>query len=491
LDVFAKLFEDGLERRLEAQAFSRGEIGGYDDVLDFLVGYLTGIESDTRVEIDCTLASDETTASFIGAYLIVDSGRVPAPTDVEEIARAYVADALGLAAIKAEAAMQAAIGGVPEPPKSAKSLKAKRNKPADPAPRRAAGAQPTETDQVDTMTALDQEPAKDPAQDEGAPAIEGKSQRPRTKKPLEARTDLGNARRLVRLHGENIRYVPPWKKWLVWDGDGWEDDNTGKVMRLAKQTIESLHKDALLTSSEEKRTAVRRHAMYCQSAPRLKAMIELAQTEIEVVLSPKTFDTDPLMLGVKNGVIDLRTGAFRQAMRENYISRRCNVDFDPAAECPNWKNFLGDVTDGDGESMAFLARAVGYILTGKVNEEVLFVAWGNGSNGKTTFRETIFAMMGSYAVNSDSGLLVSQRDPSAASPDIARLHGRRLVTINETKEGDRLNEGRVKFVTGNDTITARFLHANPFDFMPTHKGFLTTNHCPIITGMDLGIWRRI
>src|SRR5262249_39957314 len=121
-------------------------------------------------------------------------------------------------------------------------------------------------------------------------------------------TDLGNARRLVRLHGNNIRYVAPWKSWLVWhDGHWWRDDD-GEIMRLAKATVEGMFAEATAITDEGVRNALRKYALKCQGAQRLAAMVELAKTERAVILPVSMVDTDPLLLGVKNGVIDLRTG---------------------------------------------------------------------------------------------------------------------------------------------------------------------------------------
>jgi putative DNA primase/helicase len=131
------------------------------------------------------------------------------------------------------------------------------------------------------------------------------------------------------------------------------------------------------------------------------------------------------------------------------------------------------------------------MLTGSVREEVMFVLYGTGNNGKSTFRETIHSLLGDYALAADAGLLIERKTPGGATPELARLKGRRLVSINETSENDHLNEARVKFITSQDKITARNLYQDFFDFDPSHKTFLTTNHKPIIRGTDIGIWRRI
>jgi putative DNA primase/helicase len=435
-------------------------------------------------------------------------------------------------------------------------------------------------------------------------------------------TDLGNARRLVRLHGDNIRYVAAWKSWLVWRDGHWRRDDDGEIMRLAKATVEAMYAEAMGIADEGVRNALRKHALKCQAAARLAAMVELAKTERAVILPVARVDTDPLLLGVENGVIDLRTGSFRPAEREDYVTKRCGVAFDPKAKCPNWDAFLRRIfnaapkpaeiaaaeteaakaraeaeaadieatkaeakvakaeaalVEADAKAaeaqaremaeieaaesfkmeanlaaasaelvkfqsdrnrkwarrnktkdeaqeildkkmaaearatvaeseverlkqapgtavrlMAYIRRACGYTLTGLTDEEVMFILWNTGNNGKSTLRETIFALMGDYAMAADASLLVAHnKQQGGATPDVARMHGKRLVTVNETQEGDHLNESRVKFITSHDTTTARFLYENPFDFTPTHKTMLTTNKKPIIKGTDLGIWRRV
>jgi putative DNA primase/helicase len=304
-------------------------------------------------------------------------------------------------------------------------------------------------------------------------------------------TDLGNARRFVSRHGKNIHFIPEWNKWIVWTGSQWDIDNDGAIMRLAKETVESIYSEALGLQNEDDRTALRRHALKSQAEPRLKAMVSLAESEATVVLPANRLDADPWVLGVQNGVVDLKSGKFRPARREDLITKRADVTFDRKARCPNWLKFLHTVTGGDISLQLYIQRAVGYALTGSVREEVMFVLYGTGNNGKSTFRETVHSLLGDYALAADAGLLIERNTPGGATPELARLKGRRLVSINETKENDHLNEARVKFITSQDKITARNLYEGFFDFDPSHKTFLTTNHKPIIRGTDIGIWRRI
>ena len=308
---------------------------------------------------------------------------------------------------------------------------------------------------------------------------------------IDFHTDLGNARRLVNRHGENIRYVPEWRKWIIWSECRWEIDNDGGIMRLAKEAVEAMYSEAVSLAREEQRDVLLRHAIRSQAEARLKAMVSLAESEAGVVVSARMLDADPWLLGVQNGVVELKTRQFRPACREDLITKRTNVMFDPDALCPEWLKFLDVVTSGDTSVQAYMQRVGGYTLTGIVSEEVLFVLYGIGSNGKSTYRETVHALMGDYALAADAGLLTERKKPGGATEEIARLKGRRFVAVNETAENDHLNEARIKFITSQDTITARNLYGHLFDFFPTHKGFLSTNHKPIVRGTDEGIWRRL
>jgi putative DNA primase/helicase len=301
------------------------------------------------------------------------------------------------------------------------------------------------------------------------------------------RTDLGNARLLVKRHGINVRFIYEWRKWIVWSGNRWEVDNDGAVDRLAKETVTAMHLDALQAMDQTRIS----HALRSQSEARLKAMVSLAETEQGIVLSAAELDSNPWLLGVQNGVIVLKEGKFRAGRREDFITKQAGVAYDPDAKCHEWLKFLDTITGGNLSQRSYIQRLVGYALTGLVREEVMFVLYGIGNNGKSTFRETLHALLGDYALSSDASLMTERKTPGGATEEIARLKGRRFVAVNETNENDQLHEARIKFTTSQDTITARNLYGHFFDFFPTHKTFVTTNHKPIVRGTDEGIWRRL
>jgi putative DNA primase/helicase len=306
----------------------------------------------------------------------------------------------------------------------------------------------------------------------------------------ERNTELGNAHRLVHQHGNDIRYVHPFKSWFVWAGDCWRRDEDGEIMRLAEATIETLFDEAKAIGDEFRRTELRKFALRSQARKQMENMVVLARHQPDMALSPDALDADPMLLGVLNGVIDLKTGALRRGRREDYITKRCKVVFDASAQCPNWLAFQNKIANGDKELIAYKQRLSGLLLTGLV-VEILFVLHGDGANGKTTEMETLHELLGDYALAADAGLLMPTKDQSGPKPEIVALKGRRAVFINETGEGDHLVESRVKYLTGKDTVNGRNLYEDPINFRPTHKPLLRTNHKPRIRGTDLGIWRRI
>jgi len=220
-------------------------------------------------------------------------------------------------------------------------------------------------------------------------------------------------------------------------------------------------------------------------------MLTLANSEPGIPVMPSDLDANPWTLNVLNGAINLRTGQLSKPRRQDLITKLAPVIYDPDAQCPLWERFLLEVMGGDQELVSFLQRAIGCTLTGDTSEQVIFILHGKGANGKSTLLETLRAMLGEdYTVQIRAeSLMVKQGD--TIPNDIARLKGARLVNARETEEGKRLAEALVKEMTGGDTMTARFMRGEFFDFKPEFKLFLAANHKPTIRGTDLAIWRRI
>ncbi|HMB02696.1 MAG TPA: phage/plasmid primase, P4 family, partial [Isosphaeraceae bacterium] len=304
------------------------------------------------------------------------------------------------------------------------------------------------------------------------------------------RTDLGNARRLIKRHGATLRYCPPWGSWLVWDGRRWQEDVTGQVARLAKQTVRAIGAEAAEADDDGEAKALLQWALKSEAKRQIDALIGLAWSEPGVPVEPGQLNTDPMLLNVANGTLDLRTGALRPHRPEDLITKLAPVAYDPEAACPRWDAFLRRILDDDADLIRFVQRALGYALTGSVAEHVLFFLYGTGRNGKSTLLNVILALLGDYATTVDAGLLAAKRDQDHPT-GLTDLDGRRFVPTAEVEDGKRLAEALVKKLTGGERIKARRMRADHYEFEPAHKIFLAANHKPEIKGTDEGIWSRI
>src|ERR1041385_5290972 len=302
-------------------------------------------------------------------------------------------------------------------------------------------------------------------------------------------TDLGNAERLVAAHGDELRHVPAWG-WLVWTGRAWERNDKLAIER-AKATVRAIYGAARDEPDENRRKALAQHAAHSEARHRITAMLGLAESEPRIAAVAADFDSDPMLLNVRNGTIDLRTGELRPHCSRDLITKLIEVDYDPNATSDLWDRFIAEATAGKDGLADFLRRAAGYTLTASTQEDALFVAHGPGGTGKTTYVETLKAMLGEYAGSIRIEVLtMSGRSAGGHNEDVARLVGLRMVTAVEASENERLREGQVKHMTGGDTVPASLKHRPGFDFRPVLKLWLATNEVPYIRSDDSGMWRR-
>jgi putative DNA primase/helicase len=303
-------------------------------------------------------------------------------------------------------------------------------------------------------------------------------------------TDLGNARRLVARHREDLRHCFPWAKWLHWDGRRWADDVSGEVFRRAKETVGALYAEAAGVADEKVRASLAGHALKSEADGRIRAMVSLARSEEGIPVLPAQLDRDPWLLNALNGTLSLRTGELRPHRREDLITKLAPVEYDPAAAAPTFKAFLETIFPGKGEIIRFLQKAIGYCLTGDTREQYLFFCHGRGANGKTTLLRLLQHLLADYAKQAPPDLLMLKYG-SEHPTGLADLAGARLVVCIEAEEGKRLAEALVKQMTGGDKLKARRMREDYWEFQPSHKTWLAANHKPQIRGTDYAIWRRI
>ena len=302
-------------------------------------------------------------------------------------------------------------------------------------------------------------------------------------------TDLGNSERLVARHGRDLHYCFDFGKWLCWDGVRWAIDRNGDALDKAKDTARAMLAEAATLADREDARKLAAWSFKSQARERLAAALFLAQPDVSVL--PEQLDTRPWLLNVANGTVDLRSGQLRPADRADLLTKSAPVVYDPAAKCEQWLAFLDRIFAGNQEIIRYVQKAAGYSLTGLDTEECFFVLHGTGQNGKSTVVETLSALLGTdYAQQATPDLLMQKKQERHAT-ELAVLRGARLVASVETGQGKRLNEVLIKSMTGGDRIRANFMHQDTFEFRPEFKVWLSTNHKPVITGTDLGIWRRI
>ena len=303
-------------------------------------------------------------------------------------------------------------------------------------------------------------------------------------------SDLGNAKRLVKQYGDQIKFLSEWKCWIHWDGKRWVRDDCGAVQRMAREVIAKLLREAKQLPNVYLQEEQTKFAIKSQSARSLEAMVKLAQAEEGMTLKQDALDADPWRLNVEDGVVDLESGELIAHGPECFMSKMAKVQFDPDSECPQWRAFLLQIFDNNQRLVDFIQRSVGYSLAGVPSEQVLYLMHGNGANGKSTFLNVLRHLFGDYASQAEFTTFTDKRSGQVRD-DLAKLRGARLVLASEIDCGARLSESLVKQITGGDSLSVRELYGKYFEFTPQFTVWLAANTQPDIRGADYGIWRRI
>jgi P4 family phage/plasmid primase-like protien len=294
-------------------------------------------------------------------------------------------------------------------------------------------------------------------------------------------TDLGNARLLVAAHAAELRYVPDAGKWVTWEGTRWmwhPDD--GPAIEAAKDVITRIPTD-------NKQLAA--HRQKSMSARRIADAARLARTSPGMRISADRFDRHPWQLNTPGGVVDLRTGDIAAPTPALFHSKQTTVTPDAAMATPLWDRFLQTTFQSNAPLERYVQRLAGLTFIGEVLEHILPFAHGPGGNGKGVFAEVLSAIAGDYGTSAPQGFLVAGRDKHET--ELANLRGRRIVVASEVNENTRFDEAKVKLLTGGDTITARFMRQDFFDFTPSHTFWLLGNSQPKVETGGESFWRRL
>lgn len=304
-------------------------------------------------------------------------------------------------------------------------------------------------------------------------------------------TDVGNSERFIKEHGKNLLHCSGIKfksSWFKWTGKVWKEVGEDSLMGYATKTAKRIYAEA---SEPNAPSGIGQWAVKSESHRGRQNMIRGAGFHVEYDNSD--FDTKPYLLNIENGTYDLEQHIFRNHEREDHLTKKGSIEFKEGACCPFWKKHLLTVFNGDEDTVRYFQEICGYSLLQYNPEQVMFILWGEGKNGKSETVKVLKKIHGDYGINIESESLVATKKPKAggARPDIVRLKGARLVTVTEPDKDIYLSEGLIKTFTGDETITARGLNRDPVEFKPGGKIFLATNHNPKFSGGGNGIHRRV
>lgn len=310
--------------------------------------------------------------------------------------------------------------------------------------------------------------------------------------PIRSYDDTGNADRFIDRYGHLYKHSYITNKFYIYDGQKWKVDDRGAIRKLIDEMIESIKNEKVLHSEdvteEEARETFQKYYKKTRGTQSKKnIMNELMHRK---TVTPDEFDKDDMLLNVANGYIDLTSRELYKHDINRMFSQIANTDYSEKMQPAVWLDFLNDIFAGDKAVIRYIQKALGYSLTGSTREQVMFILFGKGRNGKSIFVETIAEILGDYSNNMQAKSLMVKKNDNV-NTDIARLSKARFVTSSEPNEGFRFDEGLIKQITGGDKVTARFLYAEEFEYTPKFKIWVSTNHKPIIRGTDDGIWRRL
>ena len=300
-------------------------------------------------------------------------------------------------------------------------------------------------------------------------------------------TELGAGQLFADFYKDVLRYVPERKSWFYYNGVVWEQDlgNT-KTMEMCKDLARHLGIYCLSIEDDKRREEYAKFCYRWQTRKMRETVIRDAQSVHTI--SMEEFDTDPYIFNCKNGTLHLKTMEFTPHRPEDKLTKHSDVEYNPDASCERFERFMAEITNGDQKKAKFLQKVLGYGLSGDTRFECMFIFYGATTrNGKGTLCESVLKVIGHYGCTSQAETIGIKPNKSSQMPseDVARLAGVRFVNISEPDRSLRLDAALVKTMTGNDTMNARFLHENSFDFKPQFKLYINTNYRPAISDLTL------
>ena len=306
-------------------------------------------------------------------------------------------------------------------------------------------------------------------------------------------TDIGAGRIFAAYYKDILRFVPERKMWFYYEDGIWQPDkSTIRAMKYCMDLADLMYTFALEIQDEDKRKAYMKYVGRWQSHNNRVNILKDAQVHYPIPFS--SFDTDLYIFNCKNGTLHIDTGEFTEHRSTDLLTKMSQVVYDPTARSDRFDTYIDEIMSGDQERAKFLQKIMGYGLTGDTRHECMTILYGATTrNGKGTLCESVLKVLGDYGCTAriESIAVRSFANGSQPNEDIARLAGIRFVNISEPGKGIVMDAAKVKTMTGNDTLNARYLHENSFDFQPQFKLYVNTNYLPVINDMTLFTSNRI
>ena len=306
--------------------------------------------------------------------------------------------------------------------------------------------------------------------------------------------DTGNVDRVFMRFGEVILFNPNSGKFYVWNKKVWQIDETRQVKKMCEKVMQEyrLAAEPYRHCGDEHLQECFHHSKNSCNNGRLNALVEMLKHRTAKV--SEDLDTHLHLLNAKNGVISLHNGYLQPHDKDLYMTQYVDTDYVPNAHIGSlFEAFVNSICGGDLELVGYLQKVLGYAITGETKEQAIFFLLGNGSNGKTTLLEAVGSVVEDYIYHIPISVLLDSSTNQAGrpSPELAKAVNARILVCSESNEKDFLNEGKVKMLTGETTISVRNLYCEPFEMKPKFTILIDTNHLPKIKGRDFAIWRRL
>lgn len=302
-------------------------------------------------------------------------------------------------------------------------------------------------------------------------------------------THLGNAVRLQRGYKNYLKFNPINGAWYIFNDIAWHGEGMTAFFQCLKTNNMLLRQMA--EELEDKKLSTKIIA-WCKAS---ENYTNISSSEKIARLLPQFrqingWDTKENLFAVQNGVINLTSGELEGGNPDDFITLQSPIIYNKKATCPLWEKFIFEAFDSDLDVCHYVQKALGYSITGSNKEQIIFIGYGTGSNGKSTMLRILLKILGDYGHTAPRSTFQSNKFNDQTN-DIAQLPGKRFVSWSETRMSSSLDEEKLKAMTGGENQRARFLNHEFFEFQPVLKLWMFFNHKPTARDDSLGFWRRI